>query len=73
MLKYNHGEKSIKDPFIIYSDIQSLLEKTDACHNPENTSTTKINKHTASDYSLFAHCHLVLQKTSMIIIEAKIV
>ena len=56
MLKYNHGEKSIKDPFIIYSDIQSLLEKADACHNPENTSTTKINKHTASDYSLFAHC-----------------
>ena len=24
--------------------------------NPEKSSTTKINKHTASGYSLFTHC-----------------
>ena len=25
ILKYNHGEKSMKAPFIIYADIESLL------------------------------------------------
>ena len=29
------------------------------CHkNPEKSATTKINKHTASGYSLFTHCSL---------------
>ena len=57
ILKYNHGEKSTKIPFIIYADIESLLDKIDTCHNnPEKSSTTKINKHTASGYSLFTHC-----------------
>ena len=27
ILKYNHGEKSIKVQFIIYADIESLLKK----------------------------------------------
>ena len=26
ILKYNHGEKSMKFPFIIYADLESLLE-----------------------------------------------
>ena len=26
VLKYNHGEKSMKFPFIIYADMESLLE-----------------------------------------------
>ena len=56
-MKSNHGEKSIKAPFIIYADLESLLEKLNTCHNnPEKSSTTKINKHTPSDYSLFTHC-----------------
>ena len=54
---YNHREKSMKAPFIIYADIDSLLGKMSTCHNnPEKSSTTKINKHTASGYSLFTHC-----------------
>ena len=57
ILKYNHGEKSMKVPFIIYADLESLLEKMSTCHNnPKNSSTTKINKHTPSGYSLFTHC-----------------
>ena len=57
ILKYNHGEKSMKVPFIIYSDLESLLEKISICHNnPKNSSTIKIHKHTASVYSLFTHC-----------------
>ena len=27
ILKYNHGEKSMKVPFIIYADLESLLVK----------------------------------------------
>ena len=29
ILKYNHGEKSMRAPFIIYADLESLLEKMD--------------------------------------------
>ena len=57
ILKYNQGEKSMKVPFIIYADLQSLLEKINTCYNnPEKSSTTKINKHTPSGYSLFTQC-----------------
>ena len=57
ILKYNHREKSIRAPFIIYADLESLLEKTDTCYdNLEKLSLTKINKHTPSGYSLFTNC-----------------
>ena len=57
ILKYNEGEKSINSPFIGYADLECLLEKTNTCHNNhEKSSTTKINKHTPSGYSLFTHC-----------------
>ena len=47
----------MKAPFIIYADLESLLEKISTCHdNSEKLSTTKINKHTPSGYSLFAQC-----------------
>ena len=57
IIKYNQGEKSIKSPFIIYADLECLLEKMDTCYNnPNESSTTEINKHTPSGYSLFTHC-----------------
>ena len=56
-IKYNSGEKSIRDKFIIYADLESLLEKISICrNNPKKSSTTKINKHTTSGYSLFTYC-----------------
>ena len=56
ILKYNKGEKSIKSPLIVYADLECLLGKMNTCHNnPEKSSTTKINKHTPSGYSLFTH------------------
>ena len=74
ILRYNHGDKSMKVPFIIYVDLESLLEKMNTCHNnPKKSSATKINKHTASGCSLFTHCSLTQQKINSIIIEAKIV
>ena len=55
-IKYNQGEKSIKLPFAVYADLESLLEKISRCqNNPNELSTTEINKHTPSGYSLFTH------------------
>ena len=31
ILKYNPGEKSLKVPFIIYADLECLLQKIDTC------------------------------------------
>ena len=57
ILKYNQGEKSMRVSFIIYADLECLFEKMNTCHNnPEKSSTTKMNKHTLSGYSLFTHC-----------------
>ena len=56
ILQYDHGEKYMKILFVIYADMESLLEKIGKCHSHlEKTSTTRISKHTASGYSLFTH------------------
>ena len=36
ILKYNQGEKCMKVPFIIYAELESLLEKMNTCHNNNN-------------------------------------
>ena len=57
IIKYNHGEKSMKLSFLIYADLESLLEKMSSCQNNANkSSTTKINKHAPSGYSIFTSC-----------------
>ena len=33
ILKYNHGEKSMRAPFVIYADLACLLQKINTCHN----------------------------------------
>ena len=56
-LKYNHGEKSFKVPFIIYADLESLLEKRHSCQNsPKKSYTEKKAKHTPSSYSWITCC-----------------
>ena len=53
----------MKIPFTVCADMKSVLEKIDTCHNnPEKTSTTKINKHTASGYLFFSRCSLDITK-----------
>ena len=57
IIKYNRGEQFMKVPFIIYADLECLLEKMSTCiNNPNESSTTKINKHTPSGYSIFTSC-----------------
>ena len=56
-LKYNHGEKSLKVLFIIYADLESLLEKIHSCQNNLTKSyTEKKAKHTPSGYSWITCC-----------------
>ena len=56
IIKYNQGEKSIKLPFVVYAGLQCLLKKMSTCqNNPRELSTTEINKHAPSGYSLFTH------------------
>ena len=46
ILEFNQYQKSDKAPFIIYADIERILEKIDECKtNPEILSTTKVSKH----------------------------
>ena len=67
-----------KAPFIIYADVECLLEKISTCYNnPEESSTAEINKHTPSGYSLLYYSllqtvNLMKEKRSLIIIEEKI-
>ena len=57
MIKYNQEGTSIRSPFIIYADLECLLEKISTCYNNfEESSTTETNKHTLSGYSLFTNC-----------------
>ena len=66
MPEYSHGEKFMKSSFIIYADLESLLEKMNTCHNnPEKLSTAKIYKHTSSGYSLFTHCSFDTTKNKL--------
>ena len=47
----------MKVPFIIYADLECLLKKMSTCiSNPDESSTTKINKHKPSGYSIFTSC-----------------
>ena len=72
VIKYKLGEKSIKLPFIVYADLECLLEKMSTCYNTsEESSTTKIYiLRRVIQYLLIVHS--INRKTSLIIIEAKI-
>ena len=66
IIKYNQREKSIKLPFIIYADLECLLEKMSTCqNNPNESSTTEINKHTPSGLSLYTHCSFDKSKNNL--------
>ena len=56
----------MKLPFIIYADLELLLQKMNSYHNnPDKSSTTKMNKHTPSGYSLFTHCSFDTTKNKL--------
>ena len=50
----NQYQKSDKAPFIIYADLECIIEKIDGCkNNPEYSSTTKVSQYIPSDYATF--------------------
>ena len=53
ILKFNQYQKSDKAPFIIYANLECIIEKIDGCkNNLENSSTTKVSKHIPSGFSM---------------------
>ena len=53
ILELNQYQKPDKAPFIIYADLECLIEKTDGCkNNPENLSATKVSEHIPSGFSI---------------------
>ena len=53
ILKFNQYKKSDKEPFIIYADLECIIEKIDRCkNNPENSSTVKVIDLFQSRYSM---------------------
>ena len=49
--EFNQYQKSDKAPFVIYADLQCLIEKIDECkNNPENSSTVKVSEHIPSGF-----------------------
>ena len=46
ILEFNQYQKLNKAPFIIYADLECIIEKIDGCkNNPENSSTAKVSNH----------------------------
>ena len=60
ILKYNHGEKSMKVPFVIYVDIDWTSD-----NNPKKSSPTEITKHLAYGYSSFTRCSIYATKNKL--------
>ena len=57
ILKYNHGEKSLKTSFVIYVDLECLLLKQQSCQNNPNKSYTERKAiHEPCGYSLDLVC-----------------
>ena len=53
IIEFNQYKKSDKAPFIIYADLECLIEKIDRCkNNPENSSATKVSEHIPSGFSV---------------------
>ena len=56
----------MKLPFVIYADLECLLEKMSTCiDNPNESSTTEIKKHVPSGYSIFTHCSFDESKSKL--------
>ena len=52
ILEFNQYQKSDKAPFIIYADLECLVEKIYGCkNNPENSSATKVREYISLGFS----------------------
>ena len=66
ILKYNHREKSLKAPFVIYLDLGCLLLKMLSCQNDDNNSyTERKSKHEPSGWTMFTRCSFDATKNNL--------
>ena len=75
ILKYNYGEKSLKAPFIIYADLECLLEKKmHSCQNNFEKSYTAKKKLSIRLLVIqyLQVFRLAQQKTNLIVTKVKI-
>ena len=53
ILEFNQYKKSYKAPFIIYADLECIIDKVDGCkNNPKNSLTTKVSEHVPSCFPM---------------------
>ena len=53
ILEFNQYQKFDKAPFVIYADLDCLIEKIDGCKdNPENSSTAKVSENIPLRFSM---------------------
>ena len=73
ILELNQYQKYNKVPFIIYSDLNCIIEEIDGCkNNPENSSTTKVSEHIPSSFSMSTVFSIRIIKISMMYTEVRI-
>ena len=63
ILKYNPGEKSLKEPYAIYLDLEYLLKKEQSCQNNDDNNNNleksyavRKAKHEHSGWAIFTKC-----------------
>ena len=71
-IKYLPGEKSLKAPFIVYADLECLLEKVQSCQNHLENSYTELSTNFQDTHGL-QYAHLMIQKIKAIFIGKRIV
>ena len=70
ILGFNQNQKHGKTPFIIYEDLQCIIERTDWCkNNPENSSATKVTKIIHQIVQCLQYLHLEIQKISKKVVK----
>ena len=53
IVEFNQYQKSDKASFIIYANLECIIEKIDGCkNNPDNSSTTRVSEHITSGFSI---------------------
>ena len=57
--EFDQYQTSHKAPFIIYADLECIIEIIDGCeNNPENSSTRKVSKHIPSRFHCLQYLNL---------------
>ena len=65
VIEYKQSKKSKKAPFIIYSDLEWLLEKTNNDQNNDQNNSVAITNHVPCGYSMYIHCSFDSAKNNL--------